>query len=105
MGEGGERKPADERARGKWIKALRKQLGITQAQLAELLDTAANEISYYESGQRDPSGPRRRLLLLMQKALQRSPAAAVYPREPLTVDERWRVIILAGTSAPLEVAA
>lgn len=93
---GGER--TTDRARGKWIKALRRRLGISQAKLGELLDTHGNEISYYERGARDPSGPRRRLLLMIQRALENAPREAVYPAQELTVDQRWRMIVLAGTT-------
>lgn len=88
--------PVQGGARGGWIRLLRSQLRITQAQLAELLDTCANEVGYYEAGRRDPSAPRRRILQWLRKALERHPAERVYPPGPLTVDQRLQIVIVAA---------
>jgi putative transcriptional regulator len=47
------------------IKKLRKRLGLTQSQFAELLGTAQELISQWENEKRFPSGVSRRLLTLV----------------------------------------
>lgn len=45
----------DSKAIGKRIKALRKAKGLTQAQLAEVLNIADNSLAKIETGARTPS--------------------------------------------------
>lgn len=41
---------------GKQLKAARKEAGLTQGEAAKKLRITQAELSYYESGKRDPSG-------------------------------------------------
>lgn len=62
---------------GKQLQSKRRELGLTQARLAELLGVAANTVARWERGERLPTG---RLLDLAMEAiaarLRSKPAAA-----------------------------
>lgn len=51
------------------IKDLRKELGITQQELADRLGLTVDTIRSWESGYRNPSGSAKKLLEIIRKTL------------------------------------
>ena len=60
---------------GAQIKRLRKELGYTQARLAEEVGVTANTVARYERGELSPSPPVRKLLKLLEMLLTEKMAA------------------------------
>ena len=58
---------------GAYARRIRKQLGLTQVQLAAKLDVSLDTLRNWEQGKRYPTGPAKALL----KILDRSPEAAL----------------------------
>ncbi|PSW23970.1 transcriptional regulator [Photobacterium phosphoreum] len=48
-------------------KSIRKELNITQKQLATLLNTSIDTIKSWESGRRNPNGLARKVLILLSQ--------------------------------------
>ena len=56
-----------------WLKALRKDLGVTQTELAQSLDTAVSTVARWETGVFRPSKPAaKELLKLAEQARKHS---------------------------------
>jgi putative transcriptional regulator len=55
------------------VKALRKRLGVSQAEMAVLIGVSPRTLQNWEQGRRTPEGPARALL----RAVQRNPKAVL----------------------------
>lgn len=58
---------------GAYARRIRKRLGLTQVQLAKMLDVPLDTLRSWEQGKRYPTGPAKALL----RILDRSPEAAL----------------------------
>lgn len=71
-GDGAEAGAGTERARDDWgaeeVQRLREHLGLTQAEMSELLNARQQTISEWERGRHRPRGPSARLLSYVAEA-------------------------------------
>lgn len=75
---------------GEEIKAIRKQLGLSQIQAAELIGGGTNAFSKYERGEVTQSVAMNKLLLVL--AVMPDALAVLKPRKNSGLVEKWRVL-------------
>lgn len=62
---------------GEWVRNVREQLGLTQAQFAKRLGVTQTAVAYWENDQRTPQGPARILLEMLGSEAERVSAEKI----------------------------